>query len=86
MQDEVLKRASTRSFEIIGEAVKNLSSDFKNKYKKFEWKRIAAMRDKIIHFYFGVNWNIVWQAIKEKLPSLKNEFEAVIKELEKNET
>lgn len=83
LKDEVLTRATTRSFEIIGEAVKNLSEDFKNKHNKIEWKKIAGMRDKIIHYYFGVNWNIVWKTIKEKLPVLKREFEKMIMELEK---
>lgn len=82
LKDEVLTRATTRSFEIIGEAVKNLSEDFKNKHNKIEWKKIAGMRDKIIHYYFGVNWNIVWKTIKEKLPVLKREFEKFINELE----
>ena len=85
LKDEVLKRATTRSFEIIGEAVKNLSADFKNKHKGIEWKKIAGMRDKIIHYYFGVNWNIVWETVKEKLPSLQKEFEQMIKESEKTQ-
>jgi uncharacterized protein with HEPN domain len=83
LKDEVLTRATTRSFEIIGEAAKNLSKDFKNKHNKIEWKKIAGMRDKIIHCYFGVNWNIIWKTIKEKLPMLKREFEKLVMELEK---
>jgi len=83
LKDEVLTRATTRSFEIIGEAVKNLSEDLKHTHNKIEWKKIAGMRDKIIHYYFGVNWNIVWKTIKEKLPVLKREFEKMIIELEK---
>ena len=82
LEDEVLTRATTRSFEIIGEAVKNLLEDFKNKHNEIEWKKISGMIDKIIHYYFGVNWNIVWKAIKEKLPELKKEFEKFINELE----
>ncbi len=75
MKSEVLKRASTGSLEIIGEAVKNLSTDFKKRYKDIEWKKIAGLRDKIIHYYFGVNWNIVWDVIKNKLPELKSKIE-----------
>lgn len=44
------------------------------------------MRDKIIHYYFGVNWSIVWRTIKDKLPALKEKIEIIIEELEKNET
>jgi uncharacterized protein with HEPN domain len=85
ISNEVLKRSCTRSFEIIGEAVKNISDELKNKYKDIDWKKIAGMRDKIIHYYFGVNYNIVWQTIKDKLPTLKEKFEIIIKEVEENE-
>lgn len=81
--DELLKRASARSFEIIGEAVKNLSSEFKGRHKDIDWKKIAGMRDKIIHYYFGVDYNILWQTIKDKVPSLKLKIEAIIKKIEK---
>ena len=59
MNDAVLKRACVRSFEIMGEAVKNISPDFRRKHKEIDWKNIAGMRDKLIHQYFGVNWNIL---------------------------
>ncbi len=55
--------AVVRNIEIIGEAVKNISSDIREKYSDIEWKKIAGMRDKIIHDYFGVNWDIVWDVI-----------------------
>ncbi len=80
MNDEVLKRASARSFEIIGEAVKNLSGGYKEKYNQIDWRKIAGMRDKIIHYYFGVNYNIVWATIREKLPELKEKLEVFVKE------
>jgi uncharacterized protein with HEPN domain len=71
MADELLKRASARSLEIIGEAVKNTSTDFKKRHAGIEWKKLAGLRDKIIHGYFGVNWDIVWDVIKNKMPELK---------------
>lgn len=82
LNDEILKRASARSFEIIGEAVKNLSEVFKSEYSEIEWKKIAGMRDKIIHQYFGVNYDIIWQAITEKLPGLRDEINNLIKNIE----
>ncbi|HNS33363.1 MAG TPA: DUF86 domain-containing protein [bacterium] len=76
-QDAVL-----RNLEIIGEAVKNLSSDLKKQYNEVQWKEIAGMRDKIIHFYFGVNWDIVWHTVQEKLPQLKGKLKTILKNLE----
>lgn len=78
MEDEVLKRASVRSLEVIGEATKNLSEDFKEKYPVVEWKKIAGLRDKLIHHYFGINWDIVWDVIKNKLPDLGKEIRILI--------
>jgi len=78
MEDGVLKRACARSFEIMGEAVKNISTDFKRKHKNIDWKNIAGMRDKQIHQYFGVNWNILWDVIKEKLPDLKLHLKKIL--------
>lgn len=79
VSDEVLRRADARSFEIIGEAVKNLSPEFKKKHKHIEWRRIVGFRDKLIHQYFGVNWNVLWNVIKEKLPPLKVQIEELLR-------
>ncbi|MGA1795753.1 MAG: DUF86 domain-containing protein [bacterium] len=84
--NELLKRGCARSLEVIGEAVKNLSVDFKKRYSVVEWKKLAGMRDKIIHYYFGVNWDIVWATIQEKIPQLKEGIETIIDEIEKDET
>jgi len=82
MKNEILKRASSRSLEIIGEAVKNLPPDFKKKYKEIEWKKIAGLRDKIIHYYFGVNWDILWDVIRNQLPKLKEQVENILGQFE----
>jgi uncharacterized protein with HEPN domain len=76
--DELLKRAAARSLEIIGEAAKNISSDFKKRHAGIEWKKLAGLRDKIIHGYFGVNWDIVWDVIKNKMPELKQAIQNMI--------
>lgn len=81
MQNEVLKRACTRSLEIIGEAVKNLSPEFRNRFTNIEWKKIAGLRDKVIHFYFGVNWDVVWDVIEKRLPALKEQIENILAEI-----
>lgn len=59
LKDAKTQDAVVRNLEIIGEAVKNISADFKKKHKSVEWRKIAGMRDKLIHSYFGVNLEIV---------------------------
>ncbi len=71
LQNEILLRAVSRSIEIIGEASKNISDDYKQQHPDIEWKKLAGMRDKIIHHYFGVNWDIVWDIVTHKLSELK---------------
>ncbi len=78
MEDAVLQRACARSFEIMGEAVKHISNDFRRKHKEIDWRNIAGMRDKLIHQYFGVNWNILWDVIKEKLPGVQIHLEKIL--------
>lgn len=82
LQEMKTQDAVVRNFEIIGEAVKNLSKELKKQYRNVEWIEIAGMRDKIIHFYFGVKWSIVWSAIKDKLPGLKANVGTILKEIE----
>jgi uncharacterized protein with HEPN domain len=67
-----------RQIEIIGEATKNLSTEFKEKYPDIPWKRIAGMRDKLIHQYFGVNIKKVWQTVKKDIPSLKEKIRLIL--------
>lgn len=76
--------AIIREIEIIGEAVKNISETLKNKHPEIAWKEISGTRDKIIHHYFGVDWNIVWDIIKINIPDLKNKILKIKKELENN--
>lgn len=80
MKDEKLKRACTRSLEIIGEASKNLSPELKKRHKDVQWRKLGGMRDKIIHFYFGVNWDIVWDVIDKRLADLKDKVERTLQE------
>ena len=63
--------AVVRNLQIIGEAVKRLSVDFRKQHAQIEWKKIAGLRDKVIHEYFGVNWDIVWDVVHKRIPELK---------------
>lgn len=64
--------AVIRQLEIIGEAVKNISSDFKKTNENIPWKDIAGMRDKLIHDYFGVDVKLVWSICVKDIPQLKS--------------
>jgi uncharacterized protein with HEPN domain len=77
-QDPTLQRAFVRSLEIIGQATKNLPTDFTTKYPDINWKDMAGMRDRLIHGYFGVDYEIVWDVAKNELPSLKPKIEEII--------
>jgi uncharacterized protein with HEPN domain len=70
LSNPLLQRATIRSLEIIGEAVKNLSEDIKTNNTQIEWKEIAGMRDKLIHRYFTIDWDIVNEVIRDRLPEL----------------
>jgi len=75
--------AVLRALEIIGEATKNLSSELKGNYPEIPWKDIAGMRDKLIHKYFSVNLELVWETIKNNLPQLKKQITEILKEIGK---
>ncbi len=73
--DEVLKRAFSRSLEIIGEASKKLSLEFRQTHDAVDWKKIAGMRDRIIHDYLGVDYDLVWDVVRNRIPELKSQVE-----------
>ena len=77
-----MKRAFARSIDILGEAAKQIPMAIVLKYPDVEWNRIAGMRDRLIHVYFAVDYDLVWDVAKNKMPFLK---ERLIEILE-NET
>ena len=77
VQDETLKRAFVRSIEIIGEATKKIPDDFKQRYPHIEWRAMAGMRDRLIHGYLGIDYDIVWDVVINKIPVLQQEVEQI---------
>ncbi|MFO7923392.1 MAG: DUF86 domain-containing protein [Bacteroidales bacterium] len=79
LDDATLKRAFVRSLEVIGEATKNIPADFKIKWGAINWKNMAGMRDRLIHDYLGVNYSIVWDVVKNKIPELSRQVDEIIR-------
>lgn len=74
--------AIVREIEIIGEAVKNIPKDFKDKHKEIEWRKISGMRDIIIHSCFRIDLNAVWNVIKKDIPILEKQMKRIAESLQ----
>lgn len=81
VKDTKLHYAVIRCIEIIGEAAKHIPNSIRKKYPQIPWKDIAGMRDKVIHFYFGVNLERVWLVVKDDMPQIKPSIERILKDL-----
>ena len=79
-KNRYLQDAIIRRLEIIGEATKNLPDEFRKKHSDIPWKSIAGLRDVIIHQYFGVEYNRIWDTVVNLLPPLKKQIEQLIRE------
>lgn len=76
--DPTLRRAFTRSLEIMGEAAKQLPAALRAEHPEVEWSLMARMRDRLIHGYFSVDESLIWAAVREKVPELKGRIEAIL--------
>jgi uncharacterized protein with HEPN domain len=80
IDDSVLKRACVRAIEVIGEATKKVPDDFRALHSQVEWRKMAGMRDRLIHDYFGVDYYIVYQVATEKAPILLKAMEEILED------
>ena len=78
--DDLVQDGVVRNLEIIGEAVKNIPDEIKNKKTEIDWRKIAGLRDILVHAYFGIDVDIVWDIIKNKIPKLKIEIILMLSE------
>lgn len=81
-RDHKTRGAVLWRIETIGEATKNIPKTIRTKYKELPWKDMTAIRDKIAHFYFGIDYKIVWEVVKKRLPEIKPKIIQILKDLE----
>ena len=77
-KDDKTSSAVIRKFEIIGEATKQIPDSLRGKHPEIPWSRMAGMRDRLVHAYFGIDYKLVWDAIKNHMPNLKPKLEKIL--------
>jgi uncharacterized protein with HEPN domain len=82
ISDKKTFNAVVRSIEVIGEATKSIPDSVRSRYPDIPWKEMAGMRDKLIHFYFGVDREAVWLTVKERIPAIRPIFELILRDLD----
>lgn len=81
MTDRMRQDAIIRKLEVIGEAVKHLSDGTKQRRPEISWRRVAGMRDRLTHDYFGVDLSLVWVVVEQELPNLQSAVEELLSEV-----
>lgn len=79
-KSQVTQDAVVRNFQILGEATKKLPASFKDQHSQVPWSKVARFRDKLIHHYSGVNYDVVWEIIEESLPELQGQIKQILKQ------
>jgi uncharacterized protein with HEPN domain len=80
--DETLRRAFVRSLEVIGEATKKVPEDFRVRHPAVEWRSMAGMRDRLIHNYFGVDYELVWDVVRNRIPDLRRQLSEILEAMD----
>ena len=80
LQSETLRRAFVRSLEVIGEAAKHVPQSLRHQHQSVDWRAMAGLRDRLVHGYFGVDHDLVWDVIVNKVPHLQREIARVLDE------
>lgn len=76
--DELIQTWMRQNLQVIGEAARALSSEFRNQHPEIEWSDAIGMRNILVHHYFGVDRDLVWSAIEDRLPELKRKIEVIL--------
>lgn len=84
MKDDKTFDAVIKNLMIIGEAAKNIPENIRENYNDIPWKEMAGMRDKLIHEYFGIRYDVIWKTITLRLPQIKPLIKVILKQLDKN--
>ena len=79
LENELIQDGIIRNLEVLGEASKNIPEDIRTKYSQIEWRKIAGLRDILIHAYFNVDLSMIWDIISNHLPALKEELLKITK-------
>lgn len=83
LQDTKTQDAVMRNLEIIGEAAKQVSDDLRDRYQSIPWRSMAGLRDRLIHHYFGVSLDVVWEIVSVELSEVAQQLRATLRDLEK---
>ncbi|MGE8204625.1 HepT-like ribonuclease domain-containing protein [Heyndrickxia sp. NPDC080065] len=84
IDNDLVYDAVIKNILVIGEATKNIPKDIRQSNPHIEWRKMAGMRDMMIHGYFSINFQIIWDVVQNKIPEFKQQIEQLLSELDTN--
>lgn len=78
LENELVADAVIKNILVIGEATKNIPKEIRSRNQHIEWRKMAGMRDMMIHGYFSINYRIVWDVVHNKIPVLKEQIQKLL--------